>query len=86
MISTKDLLKFEWPPKMPSYSPKERKRYKHIVVVTSVVNPKVYNRLEFTSEKKARSAMRGILDSTNVDIVADYEPIEMRNMDNGFLA
>lgn len=35
MISDKNLFKFDWPPKMPSMKPKQKKKYNHHILVSS---------------------------------------------------
>lgn len=70
---------------MPSYKPKERKRYRHYIIITSVVSTQTWARLEFTSEKEARRFEKSVARSISMDIVTDYEKKELTRTDDGFL-
>lgn len=75
-ISDKELFRFNWPPKMPSLKPKERKKYEHWAVVVSQSDPDIAYMLQFTSEKKARDHVRSALEANN-KVVAKYEKREL---------
>ena len=75
LISDKDLFRFEWPPKMPSFKFKKHAKYVHSVLVSANEHDATYV-LHFTSEKKAREYKRAAEKATN-NITVGYERKEV---------
>lgn len=84
LISDNTFLSFKWPPKMPSFKPREKKRYKHEVAVVSDSNPEYAYVLQFTSEKKARTFLNNAKEATNI-VAVEYTRKELKNMEEGFI-
>lgn len=83
-ISDKDLLSFEWPPRMLSFKPKQKKRYKHIVTVAYKNDPETGYEYHFTSDKKARNTETDMIEATNVEWVA-YDKKEIIRDEEGYV-
>lgn len=75
MITDKEFFGFTWPPKMPSFKPKQKKQYRHEVTVTSSHDAEYAYTLYFTSEAKARAFKRAAEQSTN-NVLTEYEKKE----------
>lgn len=86
MISDKKFLGFEWPPRMASFKPKQKKHYQHNIIVTSLHNPEVGYVLNFTSETKAKAHKKTGGEALNA-VTMEYEKKEIpTTVEEGFIA
>lgn len=86
VISDKKFFGFDWPPKMPSYPFKSRRKFKHQVIVTSKSNPDWAEVYLYSNEKDAYLA-KSILTKAMNSISVIYERKEIPNMDDkGYIA
>lgn len=80
MISNKDFLSFDWPPRFIT-RPKQKKHYKHTAIITSTNNPDVGYVLEFSSESKARAHIKSAKQAKNA-LQCLYERQELPNIND----
>lgn len=84
-ITNKNLLGFKWPPRMASWKPKQKRKYKHEVLVVSRTDPDRADVYQFTNEPDARSARNSLRKATN-NISVEYEKREIPIAgDKGFI-
>jgi len=85
-ISDKKFLGYNWPPRMPSYKPKQKRKYKHEVLVVSRTDPDRADVYQFTNEPDARSARNSLRKATN-NISVEYEQKEVPQVgEKGYIA
>lgn len=87
--SLTELLRFEWPPKMPSYAFKKRKKYTHKVSITMPDSPQVSFEIDCPSEKQAaevKKALRNTITKPSVEYVkreiVDVAVVETKDNEN----
>lgn len=76
MISDKKFLGFDFPPKMESFKPRQKKHYEHLAIVVSESQPDYAYVLKFSNDKKAKNHVRSALESEST-IAAKYEKKEL---------